>query len=132
MSKKNQNFKNTPDIKFITTLLDTFGLTGLDDDRYFTKEHMEEIKAVENITKIIPQLKDYYLPCKAKNYITNITDKRCITILRQFIRIHGYTLISKERSIEGQKTIVYRLIEDNKESTPKKSETKKNIVISFE
>ena len=55
-------------------------------------------------------------------------------ILRQFIKVHGYTLISKERYIDGNKMSVYRLIEDNKESTPKKStsKNKKDIVISFE
>jgi hypothetical protein len=132
MSKKNQNFKNTPDIKFITTLLDTFGLTGLDDDRYFTKEHMEEIKAVENITKIIPQLKDYYLPCKAKIYLKDINEKKIITILRQFVKIYNYKVFSLEKSIRGKKQITYRLMLINDDFlSPKKeniSEKRKYIV----
>ena len=55
-----------------------------------------------------------------------------ITILKQFIRIHGYTLISKERYIDRNKVCVYRLIkEDDKESKPKKIKDKQ-IIISFE
>jgi|TARA_Y100000389_G_scaffold131613_2_gene129016 hypothetical protein len=129
---KNQLFRVLPDIEIIHSLLEIFGLDTLKDTKFFTKESLKSNDTANKLTEMRDELETYYLPCKAKNYITNITDKRCITILRQFIRIHGYTLISKERSIEGQKTIVYRLIEDNKESTPKKSETKKNIVISFE
>ena len=67
-----------------------------------------------------------------KKEISDITEKRCIVILRQFIKAHGYTLISKERYIDGKKTSVYRLLEDDKQMTPKKSKGKKPIVISFQ
>ena len=41
------------------------------------------------------KLESYYLPCK-KMYVQDITDKRSIVILRQFIRVHGYTLFTKK------------------------------------
>ena len=129
---KNQLFRVLPDIEVINSLLQIFGLDTLKDTKFFTKESLKENETVSKLTEMKDELEKYYLPCKAKNYITTITEKKSITILRQFIKVHGYTLISKERYIDGKKTSVYRLIEDNKESTPKKSKNKKNIVISFE
>ena len=49
MSKKNQNFKINPDSQIIQSILDTFGLENLEDDRLFTKDHMKEINTVKNI-----------------------------------------------------------------------------------
>ena len=129
---KNQLFRVLPDIEVINSLLQIFGLDTLKDTKFFTKESLKENETVSRLTEMKDELEKYYLPCKAKNYITTITEKKSITILRQFIKVHGYTLISNERYIDGHKTSVYRLIEDNKESTPKKSKDKKNIVISFE
>jgi hypothetical protein len=129
---KNQLFRVLPDIEIIHSLLKIFGLDSLKDTKFFTKGTLIENETSQKLTEMKDELEIYYLPCKAKNYVNNINEKRCITILRQFIKVHGYTLISKERYINGTKMSVYRLIEDNKESTPKKSETKKNIVISFE
>lgn len=135
MSKKNQNFKNTPDIKFIMTLLETFGLSSLEDDRYFTKEHMKEIKTVENIDKIKSQLEEYYLPCKAKIYLKNLNEKKVITILRQFVKIYNYKVFSFEKSINGQKQITYRLMLINDDFlSPKKDEiqAKRKYLVNFD
>ena len=131
---KNQLFRVLPDIEIINSLLQIFGLNSLYDTKFFTKESLKENDTVNKLCEMKGELEKYYLPCKAKNYINDINDKRCITILRQFIKVHGYTLISKERYIDGKKMSVYRLIEDNKEPTPKKStsKNKKDIVISFE
>jgi len=129
---KNQLFRVLPDMEIINSLLEVFGLDTLKDTKFFTKESLKENDTPSKLINMKDQLEKYYLPCKANNYIVDITEKRSITILRQFIRVHGYALISKERYIDGKKTSVYRLIEDNKESTPKKSKDKQKIVISFE
>lgn len=110
MFKKDQNFRNKPDIKFISTLLETFGLDNLEDDRYFTKGHMKENLTVEKINELIPQMNDYYLPCKSKIYLQNINEKKAITILRQFVKIYNYKVFSFEKSIDGKKQITYRLM----------------------
>ena len=77
-------------------------------------------------------LKGYYLPCKRK-YLTDLNEKKCITILRQFIKIHHYKCIGMEKSIKGNKTMTYRLIYSNEDylTSP---EAKKNdeYVLSFE
>ena len=130
---KNQLFRILPEVEIINTLLEMFGLSSLHDTKSFTKESLTENDTINKLCKMKDVLDKYYLPCKSKNYTTNINEKRCITILRQFIKVHGYTLISKERYIDGKKMSVYRLIKiDNKVSTPKKSNDKKDIVISFE
>ena len=129
---KNQLFRVLPDTEIIQTLLEIFGLTSLEDNNYFTKETMKESDTLSQFTDIKDTLSGYYLPCKAKVYLNDITDKKCITILRQFIKVHGYTLISKERYINRKKTCVYRLIklDDKPKISPNKKN--KNIVISFE
>jgi len=128
---KNQLFRVLPDIDIILTLLETFGLTSLQDTNFFTKQTLKDNDTITKINGIYDKLQTYYLPCK-KKYLDNQTEKGCITILRQFIKVHGYTLVSKEKYIKREKLCVYRLIElDDKESTPKKKK-EKNITISFE
>ena len=134
MSKKEQNFRNRPDIKFISTLLDTFGLDNLEDDRYFTKEHMKENLTVEKINELLPQMNDYYLPCKSKIYLKDINEKKAITILRQFVKIYNYKVFSFEKSIHGKKQITYRLmLTTNNFLSPKKDiqPDKRKYVVDF-
>ena len=128
----NQLFRILPDIEVVKNLLEAFGLTSLDDNNFFTKNTMKENNTVDILTSMKQQLETYYLPCKSKVYIDNITDKKCITILRQFLKVHGYTLISKERYIDHQKLCVYRLIKLDDKPTASPTKKNKNIVISFE
>ena len=129
---KNQLFRILPDIEIINSLLQTFGLTSLQDTKSFTKDSILDNETIQKITDMKDKLSTYYIPCKSKVYLQSITQKRCITILRQFIKIHGYTLISKERYINGKKMNIYRLIEDSKIIPLKKEKDKTNITISFE
>ena len=134
MSKKNQNFKKKPDLLIIQSILGTFGLDNLEDDRFFTKEHMKEINTKENINLLKSVLNEYYIPCKSKIYLNNITDKKCITILRQFVKIYNYKVIGIEKSIKGKKQTTYRLIYLNQEflSPKKESETKRKYIVTFD
>lgn len=126
---KNQLFRILPDTEIIQEILEAFGLTSLNDTNYFTKETIQENETIDKLIEIKDKLREYYLPCK-QTYIDNINEKRCIVILRQFIRVHGYALISKERYINGKKMNVYRLIVDDVPKKPKKK-IKEPIVISF-
>ena len=102
---KNQLFRILPDTEIISTLLSKFGLQSLQDTNYFTKDTLEEIDTLDNLVEIKDVLDTYYLPCKSRVYLNNITINRCITILKQFIKVHGYTLISKERYINRKKYV---------------------------
>lgn len=129
---KNQLFRILPDTEIISTLLSKFGLQSLQDTNYFTKDTLEEIDTLDNLVEIKDVLDTYYLPCKSRVYLNNITINRCITILKQFIKVHGYTLISKERYINRKKVCVYRLIELEETITTPNKKKGKDIVISFE
>ncbi len=64
---------------------------------------MTEMNTIDKLNKIKDDLYQYYLPCKAKVYIENITLKKSITILRQFLKVHNYTLISKKNILKMKK-----------------------------
>ena len=117
MSKKNQNFNKNPDMQIIQSILETFGLDNLEDDRFFTKEHMKEIKTVENLTLLKEKLNEYYLPCKSKIYLKDLTEKKCITILRQLLKLYNYSLNSTEKYCNSTKYIVYSIIYNKIDST---------------
>lgn len=133
MSKKNQLFRINPDLPIIQSLLDAFGLDNLEDTRFFTKQNMIEIETVQKINTLKKTLENYYLPCKSKDYLNNITEKRCITILRQFIKIFNYKCIGIEKSIQGKKCITYRLIYDNSDQlSPVKTKEKRPYILTFD
>jgi hypothetical protein len=133
MSKKNQLFRINPDSPIILSLLEAFGLDNLEDTRFFTKQNMIEIETVQKITTLKKTLENYYLPCKSKDYLNNITEKRCITILRQFIKIFNYKCIGIEKSIQGKKCITYRLIYDNSDQlSPVKTKEKRPYILTFD
>ena len=82
----NQLFKINPDHFILEKLLEAFHLENIHDSRFFTKENMKINNTTQLIIDLIPLLKKYYLPCKAKIYLKNITEKKTITILRQFLK----------------------------------------------
>tara|TARA_B110000967_G_scaffold72906_1_gene75460 strand:+ start:344 stop:742 length:399 start_codon:yes stop_codon:yes gene_type:complete len=130
---KNQLFRSIPDLQIIQSILDAFGLDDIEDARFFTKEHMVDVETVRKIIELSDELKEYYLPCKSRKYLTGLNEKKSITILRQFVKVHHYKCIGMEKSIKGKKTMTYRLIysnEDYLESPQAKNE--KEYVISFE
>lgn len=128
---KNQLFKIIPDLTILQDLLDIFSLEGLEDTTFFTKQSLKDSNGVEKMEELSIKLKAYYIPCKSRVYLENIDENKCITILRQFLKTQDYTLVTKDRSIKGNKMKIYRLI---KITNPKKSKEKKaeNILLSFD
>jgi len=126
----NQLFKNMPDRSFVIELINLYGIEDFDDDKYFTKKTLETLNTIENLNSIKDKLNEYYIECKSKTYLTDITLKRCIVILRQFLRCHGYTLFSKEKFVKGEKQTIYKIVKLDKEVVvPKRKE---KIIVSFE
>ena len=126
----NQLFKIYPDEKITLELLSFFGIIGFDDNHSFTKPLLIEIETLKNITNMIQELKKYYLPCKYDLYLKNLNEKKCITILRQFLKIQNYTLFSKEKYKYGTKLLYYQVIKKQKNIRNIKKETK--IILSFD
>ena len=102
---KNQLFKTIPPRELVYKVLQTFGLNGLDDTRNFTRQDINKLGTIDKIYLLKPLLEEYYLPCKARTYLNDINEKNIITILRQLIRIYGYSIVSREKYIKGNKFI---------------------------
>ena len=96
----------------IEPLLRCFGVLGVDDNRLFCRTDMQNLDTPRQVSRLVPLLCELYPPCKARVYLDQpITDRRCITILKQVLRLLGKTLLSRERNINGHKTIYYQVID---------------------
>ena len=128
----NQLFKINPDHFILDKLLDAFSLKNITDSRFFTKENMKNNNTTQKIIELVPDLTKYYLPCKAKIYLINITEKKTITILRQFLKFFQYKCIGIEKSLNGKKQMTYRLIKFDKIQLDTQEKNKKKFIINFD
>lgn len=110
--KINQLFGRILDEEMLMKILNCYGLRNLDDKHTFKKHDLVLLKTVEKLIALKPELEKYYLPCKAKLYLENITEKKSITILRQILRLFNFYLFSKEKNIQSRKIIFYTLTSD--------------------
>ena len=107
---KNQLFRRNPDRYIINDLMSIFNIKYLDDKNFhFTKLDLINLNIVQKINEIKEKLEIYYLPCKASIYLINLTVKKTITILRQFLKYIDYNLKMKEKYIKGEKNYLYFL-----------------------
>ena len=105
----NQLFRKYPSIDFFKEFVKIYGLKDINDSREISKYTFININTLEQFKNYTDKLKEFYLPCKKKRYIENITFKKLITILRQLSRLFNYKLVSNERYINGEKIIFYSL-----------------------
>jgi hypothetical protein len=147
---KTQIFRQTPPSETVHSVLNAFGLQSFDDSHTFTKNDLKKIQTVEQIKNMFGDIQSYYYPCKSKQYLSNLTEKNVITILRQFAKLHNIHVVSNEKYIDGKKYIVYHIEKstsnlldehsniDNKSINSKTNgglnnvtKKKKNVVLSF-
>lgn len=107
---KNQLFRSTPPRSLCLEVIQCFGLTGFEDSRNFSRKDLINFNSIEKLNKLKPQLFDYYLPCKARTYLSDLNTKSVITLLRQLVRLYGFSISSREKYIKGDKFIIYQLI----------------------
>lgn len=110
--KINQLFGKMMDKEMLILVLNCYGLQDLNDRHTFKKHDLVLLNTVDKLNKLKPILSDYYLPCKAKLYLEDITEKKSITILRQVLRLFKYFLFSKEKNIQSRKIIFYTITSD--------------------
>jgi len=125
-SKKNQLFQEYPTEEFVKRVMRIF-LGGDNTYFQFSRKMLEERNVIEEMNRLIPELKRYYLKCKHKTYLDNLDTKKVITIFRQLIRIYGYRIKSTEKYHNGNKFLLYQL-----EKTKKKSPKRMNFVVDFD
>ena len=127
----NQLFNKPISDDLLKKVLECFNLSGLEDSRVFSKYDMEMNNTIDLLYDIRDELRKVYIPCKAKIYLENITLKRCITILRQIVKLYGYNVKSCERSVTKKKYIAYQVLPLNK-SKKVKIIKKKLLTIHFD
>ncbi len=128
---KNQLFRVSPDVKIITMILNIFGIVDINDNHSFTRKNLIDLKTVEKMDDIKEELNKYYIPCKSRKYLNDLNEKKCITVLRQFLKSYNHTLISKEKYIKSEKMLFYQVIPQQIEMLTKERGNEK-VVISFE
>lgn len=117
MVKINQLFRQPVPAALTERLVRAFGLFGLQDPISFTRHSMRQAGTVAALQgDLIPELRGYYLPCKARVFLQladcpdrAAQERRCVTILRQVLRLHGYFLLVQQRSIMSRKITLYRI-----------------------
>lgn len=106
----NQLFLIKPDIEIMQKLVKAFGLKDMTDrETEFNILTMDAHNTIPTIITLEPILATFYLPCKREKYIGEWTAKRCITVLRQFLKIYELRLIYREKLINGKKHNVYKV-----------------------
>ncbi len=129
---KNQLFKINPDQQIVCKILDAFGLTGLDDTRYFSREYLTEEGVVSKLHIFQDELQEYYMKCKRNWYIPIRNEKKAITVLRQFIKPYGYKCQGTEKSVGGEKTMMYQMVLVEREQLSPKADVKREFVLTFD
>ena len=96
---------------FDTLTVDTFdnNIPKVEEVIYFHNQDLEW-EGIPSVSEVKDRLDEYYIPCKSKTYLQNITLKRSIVILRHFLKCHNYNIHSKEKFIKGIKYTTYRII----------------------
>ena len=138
---KDQLFKAYPTNELFNKVISAFGFVDIANTTPFSRNDLKYLKTVEKINLLKPYLEKCYIPCKARTYLNNLTEKNVITILRQILKTKGYIVTSKEKYMKGHKFIVYRITEKkldeyipvsqpNKKNLDKK-DNKEPIIITF-
>jgi hypothetical protein len=131
----NQLFIEKPPIDFVNKYVKTFGLNDINDSTEFTTLDILCRNTIIQIQHLQPELIDLYLPCKKDIYVSELTTKNIITILRQLVKLYDKDICSREKFIKGTKYLAYRIITPQEKKfllKSKKKHTNKEIVIVFD
>ena len=107
--KKNQLFRKVPSDEVLSKIVEAFGFRSLNDRRSFSRNDLLKLDTVAKVQEMKPILEQYYLPCKARTYLNELTEKNVVTILRQCLKTKGYTICSREKYLKGDKFIIYSI-----------------------
>lgn len=125
----NQLFRCPPDYNLLAKIVLCFNLRDINDKTEFTKQILIACKCVEKMNNLIPELTIIYVPCKAKIYLQEIKEKRCITILKHFLKFFKYKLKRREKIDKKKKILYYHITSID---TPIKCQVKhKPVLIDF-
>lgn len=111
----NQMFKGMVPIELGRDLARLIGLKDLDDVSYFTKYDVRRLDCVNRIHPLLEKLRMYYTPSRTRQYLDRdpMPEHTVIVILRQVLRLHNYSLRTKERNVGCAKVTLYQIVNHN-------------------
>lgn len=124
----NQLFRKIIPSALLEKILLCFNLKGLNDSKIFTKYDLHFNNTIAKLNQLKSQIEVYYVPCKGRIYLDDITIKKCITILRQVLRLYDFNLETSERYIAKKKSIAYQMVPMNKNKTATIINAKSTII----
>jgi hypothetical protein len=107
--KINQLFRQPIDEDLLVELLSCFDLKGLGDCTPFSRNDLLRHDTPRRLAELFPRLREHYIPCKGRIYLVPHNLTKCITILKQVVRLWGYQVVSREQTVNKEKIIVYHL-----------------------
>lgn len=113
--KKNQLFRKLPTLDLFERFVKIFGLIDINDSRKFTRDTLTNQKTLEKFEGFREELEEYYIPCKVEKYLSDMNEKKLITVLRQIGKVYDYSVISNEKFINSRKVLQYSLEKDNQD-----------------
>ena len=102
MERHSNLFRQIPPISLVEDVLD---MLGLSKHPPFTFQRNEI--SLEQSIDAVSLLEPYYIPSKAKQFLSHTDEKRWITVLRHVLENHGWSIIGKETTRNKKKTILY-------------------------
>ena len=108
-----QLFKEKPTLEILNKMLITINIDTFKEEYTFKKKDFDKWDTVNKVIELKDELSKFYFPCKSKIYLENIDEQKVITILRQILKVFNYNLISKEKYSNGEKYILYTLIDNH-------------------
>lgn len=105
--KIHQLFKDKISEDIMLRVILAFGLKSINDETAFSKQDLINHNTVLYMNELKDVLLQYYLPCKAKIYLENLDESKCVTILRQLLKLFQVKLISKQKYIHNKKSTIY-------------------------
>ena len=98
-------FRNIPSKELVEEILVVLQFLGFHDNKTFTKKDINK----EMFEEIVIWIEPYYVPCKAKRFLSNINENKQITILRHLLRVHNYDLLTQEKVHNCVKVTTYKI-----------------------
>lgn len=132
-------FKRVPDLQFVERLLQAYNIPGLNSPAVFTKDDLRARNTPELIMPLVEELKGYYIPCKFRVYVAPLHDdtvdvdvrvKKCITLLRQILRLHSVYMLSNQVMKFGEKKVHYTIMWPDRPHHMLKTES--DVTVSFD
>ena len=126
----NQLFKIKPSKGLLKEILlyINIDLDNIEKKDCFSIKDIIDSKIDTKFILIKEKLDNYYLPCKKKIYLDNLTIKKFITILRQLLKLYNFKLQTFDKYNNGNKYIIYYIISIQNINNKKEI----NCIISFD